>query len=67
VKKGKNYCDDIVSSDDSSVLTDYYECYERLGVDITVYGEQKCLSENQITAAATETEAATSTTDTEKY
>ena len=45
-RKGKKYCEDILSTDPTSDLSDLFNCYEIHLVDIDSYGETKCRYEN---------------------
>jgi hypothetical protein len=45
-KKGKNYCNDIIGTDELIGEKELYECYALYNVNITEYGADKGLFEN---------------------
>lgn len=42
------YCDDVIGTRENFDNSDLYACYEETGVDVQLYGENKCLYENPL-------------------
>jgi hypothetical protein len=47
VRKNEKYCEDVIKADEFKTEKELYDCYERNDVDISYYGEAKCLYENK--------------------